>query len=122
MGASRGSFGDARAPTAIRPPAHVLVATPSRSAAAPVPQAPWSTKWFGKLAKSGAWSNKFRVPFQKSINITYRAGPGQPASDVIYMIVRGAENLPITIGGVTLPTTARMNLQVRGSAGGGRRG
>lgn len=75
-------------------------------------QAPWSTKWFGKLAKSGAWSNKFRVPFQKSINITYRAGPGQPASDVIYMIVRGAENLPITIGGVTLPTTARMNLQI----------
>jgi hypothetical protein len=28
------------------------------------------------------------------------------------MIARGAENVPIAIGGVILPTTARMNLQI----------
>ncbi len=28
------------------------------------------------------------------------------------MIVRGAENLPLSFGGVPLPTTARMQLQV----------
>ena len=51
-----------------------------------------------------------RFPFQKSVNVTFKAGPGQP-DDVIYIIVRGAENLPINIGGILLPTTARMNLQ-----------
>jgi hypothetical protein len=73
--------------------------------------APWSNEWMGKGAASGGWHNDFRIPFQSSINVTYRAGPGK-GNDVIYMIVRGAENLPISIGGVAIPTTARMQLQV----------
>lgn len=73
--------------------------------------APWSTRWFSKESHGGAWSSKFRIPFQASVNVTYRAGPGQ-SDDVIYMIVRGTENLPIQVAGYTLPTTARMNLQI----------
>lgn len=53
---------------------------------------------------------------QSSINVTYRLPSG---SDTVYMIARGVENLPITVGGVTLPTTARLNQQVRGGAGRG---
>ena len=60
-------------------------------------------------------SPTLQVPFQKSINITYRAGAGQP-NDSIYMIVRGVEGVPLSIGGWTLsPTqmaTARLQLQV----------
>ena len=59
---------------------------------------PWGTEWFGKGAKQAAWFSHFRIPFQKSINVTFKAGPGQP-DDTIYIIVRGAENLPINIGG-----------------------
>jgi hypothetical protein len=50
-------------------------------------QVPWSTRWFGKNAKSGGWFNNFRIPFQKSINVTFRAGPNQN-DDVIYMVRR----------------------------------
>jgi hypothetical protein len=74
-------------------------------------QAPWSNHLFGHNAKSGGWFSNVRLPFQQSVKVTYQAAPGQP-DDVIYMIVRGAENLPITIGGITLPTTAKMNLQI----------
>ncbi len=75
--------------------------------------APWATANFGKQAASGGWHSNFRVPFQRSINITYQAGVNQP-NDVIYMIVRGAENLPLQIGGVNIPADsgARLVLQV----------
>jgi len=76
-------------------------------------QGPWGNEWFGKGGSNGAWYNNFRIPFQKSINITFKFPPGIN-DDVIYMIVRGAENLPVSIGGVDIPvaTGARMNLQV----------
>jgi len=71
-------------------------------------QAPWGTKWFGKGAKTGAWYWNFRVPFQKGIRITAHSDK----TEGTYMIFRGSPNLPITIGSVTLPTTAKL-LQFR---------
>jgi len=69
---------------------------------------PWGTQWFGKGANDGAWFNNFRIPFQKSIVVTaqhkYETHPN------FYIIVRGATNVPISVGGVTLPTNAKMNL------------
>lgn len=60
-------------------------------------------------------SPPFQVPFQKSINVTYRAGPGQP-NDSVYMIVRGVEGVPVSVDGWTLSAaqmaTARLQLQV----------
>ena len=73
---------------------------------------PWATSLFGKLANSGGWFNDFRIPFQRSVNVTIKAGPGGPASDTLYMIVTGSEALPVVLGGVTLPTTARLRLAV----------
>ena len=31
---------------------------------------PWGTKWIGHNAKNGGLFNKYRIPFQKSMNIT----------------------------------------------------
>lgn len=45
------------------------------------------TKWFGKGAADGSWFNNFRIPFQKSIRITYQKGSGR--GDGFYMIIRG---------------------------------
>jgi len=100
--------GEASASIAFRPPLACGSALDAEASAA----APWGTKWFGKGAKDGAWFHNFRVPFQ-SIRITLASDRG-PANGV-YFIVRGARDLPISIGGVPVPVAergARMQLQV----------
>jgi len=69
--------------------------------------APWGNKWFGAGASPG-WYNNFRVPFQKSLRITLQ----HTIQTFFYMIARGATNLPIIIGGITLPPTAVLNQHV----------
>jgi hypothetical protein len=69
-------------------------------------QAPWGTAWFGKGSASGGWFHNFRIPFQKSIHITAFHPMGKMGG--FYTVVRGVENMPIVIGGVTLPPTARV--------------
>jgi len=71
------------------------------------PQAPWATKWIGKGANDGSWWNNIRMPFQKSIRITWQ---NTASYGGMYIIVRGAPNQVIDIGGVVVPKTARMNL------------
>ena len=44
------------------------------NSAAPSSQQPWSTKWFGQLGRS-SYFNTFRVPFQKSVRVTYQCPP-----------------------------------------------
>lgn len=76
------------------------------------PQAPWGTKWFGKGAEYGAYFNNVRIPFQKSVKVTAQYyGPGG-SSGGFYMIVRGLPNYRFDIGGIPIPPTARMSLQV----------
>lgn len=70
--------------------------------------APWGTKWFGKGAKTGGWYWNFRVPFQTSIRITVHSNQ----TEGTYIIFRGATNTPINIGGIPLPSTAKL-LQFR---------
>lgn len=69
--------------------------------------APWGNEWIGKGSTIGGWYNNFRVPFYKSINVTFQSGAGQ-ADTVIYAIVRGAEDLPLTIGTLPVPAGAKM--------------
>jgi hypothetical protein len=69
-------------------------------------QGPWGTKWFGKGAADGAWFLNFRIPFQKTVLVTAQH---QNSNQNFYMIVRGATNLPLSFGGVTVPQTARLN-------------
>jgi len=69
-------------------------------------QAPWGTKWFGKGAKDGGYYWNFRIPFQKSIAVTARHTSGNLGG--YYMIVRGATNIPIRIGDLAIPSSARL--------------
>lgn len=71
--------------------------------------APWGTKWMGKGAKSTGWFHNFQIPF-KSVRVTYQ---GDASGGTIWMIIRGSENLPLKIGSLDLPSTARMQLQAK---------
>jgi len=73
-------------------------------------QAPWGTKWIGKGAADGSWFNNLRIPFQKSVKVTWQS---TGSFGGMYIIVRGAPNIEIDIGGVTVPKGARMNLVVQ---------
>jgi len=70
-------------------------------------QGPWGTNWFGKGADDGAWWSNFNIPFQKSLVVTMQHLYGSFGG--YYVIVRGQTNLPIVLGGRTLPKTAKMN-------------
>ena len=51
-----------------------------------------------------------RVPFQKSIRVTGRLPAGTSDRKVIWVIVRGTENLPTAFHGFQLPNNARLTL------------
>jgi len=72
--------------------------------------APWGTKWIGKGATSTGWFHNIQVPF-KTVRITYQKRADEPVG-TIWMIVRGLENVPVRVGAIELPTTARLKLQV----------
>jgi len=72
-------------------------------------RAPWGTKWFGKGAKDGSWFMNFRIPFQKTIRITAQNMKADAGG--FYIIVRGAPEITIDIGGVVIPSRAKLLLQ-----------
>lgn len=73
---------------------------------------PWGNEWFGKGSTFGAHYNNFRIPFQKSIRVTVaNLGPIVVNSN-FFFIVRGLPNVPLNVGPVSVPGTARMALQV----------
>ena len=78
-------------------------------------RAPWASKYFGKGSASGGWFWNVRVPFQRSLRVTLELPPvaGHPEVTGVngYVQVRGVENLPISLGGIQLPSTARLRLQ-----------
>eukprot|EP00112_Aurelia_sp_Birch-Aquarium-sp1_P019891 Seg501.6 transcript_id=Seg501.6/GoldUCD/mRNA.D3Y31 product="hypothetical protein" protein_id=Seg501.6/GoldUCD/D3Y31 len=67
---------------------------------------PWGTRRIGHNVPGGALYNTIRIPFQKSIRVTFEAkGQG-----TYWYIIRGAENYPIVIGDLTLPKNAMLKL------------
>ena len=61
-----------------------------------------------KIGKGGARSGYFvniKVPFGRSIEVTVTG-----AITGGFVILRGCENLPVDVGSLTLPTTARLHL------------
>src|SRR5436190_177380 len=52
-----------------------------------------------------------RVPFQKSIRVTGKLPPNTGDNKIIWIIVRGTENLPTSFQGFQLPSNARLTLQ-----------
>ncbi len=57
------------------------------------------------------FSNFSRVPFQKSIRVTGKLAPTASDNKIIWVIVRGSENLQTSFNGFVLPPNARLTLQ-----------
>ena len=70
------------------------------------PAVPWGKKRIGHLASGGGLYNTYRVPFQKSIKISF-VPKGRGA---FWFFVRGVENYPIIIGDIELPKDAKLKL------------
>ena len=66
----------------------------------------WGTAKNGKAGSNGGWFVNYKIPFGKSVVVTVTGPIGNG-----FVIIRGCENLPVEVGAVTLPSTARMQLQ-----------
>lgn len=74
------------------------------------PAAPWGGKRLGKTGHPSGTYNTYRIPFGTSIRVTAQRSKASPEASPFWWIVRGTENLPVTIGGVRLPDGARLKL------------
>jgi hypothetical protein len=72
--------------------------------------APWGAAKVGKTGHPSGLYNTYRIPFGKSIRVTAQRAKASPDGAPFWWIVRGTENLPVTIGGVRLPAQARLKL------------
>ena len=75
--------------------------------------APWGVRQMGMTGHVGGLYNTFRIPFGKAIRITSQLAPGVRGNPYGWWIIRGAVGLPVQIGGITLPDTARLKLYKR---------
>jgi hypothetical protein len=72
--------------------------------------APWGTARIGKLGTGASVYDTYRIPFGKSVRVTAQLAAGVSGHPQFWWIIRGTENLPVEIGGVRLPDTARLHL------------
>ncbi|MDQ1256469.1 MAG: hypothetical protein QG656_1065 [Candidatus Hydrogenedentes bacterium] len=72
--------------------------------------APWGTERIGKTGHPSGIYNTYRIPFGSSIRVTAQLGENVDANPDFWWIVRGVDNLPVQIGGIELPETARLRL------------
>lgn len=71
--------------------------------------APWGTEKLGKTGEPSGLYNTYRIPFGKSIRITAQ-GVGIQGDPEFWWIFRGVENMPVYVGKVRLPDSARLHL------------
>ncbi|MDQ2799739.1 MAG: DUF2961 domain-containing protein [Armatimonadota bacterium] len=72
--------------------------------------APWGVARIGKTGGSSGVYNTYRIPFGKSVRVTAQRDAGEPGSPAFWWIIRGSTHLPVTVGGVRLPDSARLHL------------
>jgi hypothetical protein len=72
--------------------------------------APWGSEKMGKTGHPSGLYNTYKIPFGKSIRVTAQRAKDSPDGAPFWWIIRGTENLPIALGGVRLPETARLKL------------
>lgn len=72
--------------------------------------APWGSEKMGKTGHPSGLYNTFKIPFGKSIRVTAQRAKDSPDGAPFWWIIRGTENLPVTLAGVRLPETARLKL------------
>lgn len=72
--------------------------------------APWATKYVGKIGKKNGIYNNYRIPFGKSIRVTAQRADHAEENPEVWWIIRGIENGRVSLGGVELPEQARLKL------------
>lgn len=72
--------------------------------------APWGSEKMGKTGHPSGLYNTYKIPFGKSIRVTAQRAKDSPDGAPFWWIIRGTENLPVTLVGVRLPETARLKL------------
>jgi len=72
--------------------------------------APWGSEKMGKTGHPSGLYNTYKIPFGKSIRVTGQRAKDSPDGAPFWWIIRGTENLPVTLAGVPLPETARLKL------------
>jgi hypothetical protein len=72
--------------------------------------APWGTARIGKTGSPSGIYHTHRVPFGRSVRVTAQRAEGHDDDPPFWWIIRGVEEVPVTIGGVRLPDEARLHL------------
>lgn len=72
--------------------------------------APWGSEKMGKTGHPSGLYNTFKIPFGESIRVTAQRAKDSPDGAPFWWIIRGTDNLPVTLAGVRLPETARLHL------------
>ncbi len=75
--------------------------------------APWGIARMGKTGSPSGIYNTYRIPFGKSVRVTVQRAPGHADNPTFWWIIRGVHNLPVEVGGVRLPDSARLHLYTR---------
>ena len=71
---------------------------------------PWGTARIGKIGTGTSVYNTYRIPFGTSVRVTASSSLDAPDAPQFWWIIRGTENLVVTLGGVKLPDIARLKL------------
>eukprot|EP01046_Picozoa_sp_COSAG06_P051782 COSAG06_NODE_8534_length_2137_cov_1.766438_2_plen_269_part_01 len=71
---------------------------------------PWGTEFFGHTAVEGGTYSTLRVPFARSLRVTVQPAPGTTTNSIYWFDIRGVEALPIILGELQLPPTARLKI------------
>lgn len=69
---------------------------------------PWGNAHHGSVGVGGGRYTAIRVPFGTHLRITALMSPGQSEGRSLYCMFRGLENFPVTLGGLQLPSNARL--------------
>jgi hypothetical protein len=80
------------------------------STTGPTDGSPYGLALFGKTAKSGGVYSTVRIPFGKSVKVTIHSSAASKGQSIYWMIVRGLEAHPVTVGDLVLPKEARLKL------------
>ncbi len=72
--------------------------------------APWGGTKLGKTGHPSGVYNTYKIPFGDGVRVTAQRDSKSPERAPFWWIVRGTENLPLTLAGVRLPPRARLVL------------
>jgi hypothetical protein len=77
------------------------------------PSAPWGSQRVGKTGQPSGLYNTYRIPFGQRIRVTGQLADSVHDAQPFWWIFRGVHNLPLHLGQIQLPESARLRLQVR---------